>query len=192
MKSSPSSKRRLSVTSQLHQMQSENLFEASLMPLFSQPSAPSKESTNREDSLLIQIRDDINKMVKIPTSSSNSGKRSYSSRMQLNVFNDSNKSQSQRLGRKGAISKEQTKKQMTKSKFTGQSQFEEDIHGEISTTTNRLFANQLVKDSLERILYLWSIRMKNSDGKKQQDDGFPSTLMFSNTSSTSRYMVCVN
>ncbi len=180
--SKDTSKRKMSINSQLQQVQSENLFQASLMPLFSQPSAPQKQSTNREDSLLLQIREDINKMVKIPTcsSSNSSARQSKSSRK---IF--------KQPANKSSKSKQQRRRSTARGKFAFPSNFEEDIYGENSTTKNRLFANHIVKGSLERILYLWSIRIKGSDSKKKRADGFPSTLMFSNTSSTSRYMVCL-
>ena len=78
---SPNSTRRFSITSKLQKLQSDTLFQAALMPLFSQPSsagskgaASSLGSANntREDSLLLQIRHDINQMVKIPTNSASS------------------------------------------------------------------------------------------------------------------------
>lgn len=86
----------------------------SLPPLFhQQQKTDSKANSKREDSLLIQIRRDLNKMVSIPTNS-----------------------------------------QSKTSDLT-------DFHGENATTTNRLFVNVKIKASLERILYLWSVRIKD-------------------------------
>lgn len=181
---SPTVKQRLSVTSQLQKLQSDELFEASLMPLFSQPSSTSteKKSTTREDSLLIQIRHDINKMVKIPTSSSSSSSALNRHVSKLSLFKRS-------ISKNDRSNSNRTK---TKSKHGSTlSPYDDNIHGDSTTTTNRLFANPLVKSSLERILYLWSIRVKKDDKKKENNDGnlrSDDVVMFSNTSSTSRYI----
>ena len=53
-----------------------------------------------------------------------------------------------------------------------------DMNGSQKTTRNRLFSNALVKASLERILYLWSIRME-----EEEEDAKPAT----NTEYTTRY-----
>ncbi len=176
--------RRLSITSELQKLQSDALFEASLMPLFSQPSSTSteKKSATREDSLLIQIRHDINKMVKIPTSSSSSSSALNRPISKLFLFKRSS-------SKNDRFSTNRTK--TTSNHGSTLSPYDDNIHGNSTTTTNRLFANPLVKSSLERILYLWSIRVKKDDKKRENNDDdlrSDDVVMFSNTSSTSRYI----
>ena len=154
------------------------------MPLFSQPSSPpppNQLSDTREDSLLLQIRQDVNQMVKIPTSSSSSKTR------------DKSRQKHPKKNLPGRVkehmgfmkNKDKTKKSNQKN---NKSNHNNDINEENTTTTNRLFANPLVKNSLERILYLWSIRIKSD--KKKSDTHRRGSLkaIFSNASSTTRYI----
>ena len=100
-----------------------------LRPLLSQPSKQAEATISaRVDSLLLQIRQDINDMVEIPTTSA-------------------------------------SKLPVSKHKYTTAPSQASDFNGNSKTTTNRLFANKFVKESLERIIYLWSIRVddKNSE-----------------------------
>lgn len=186
------------------------------MPLFSQPSssAASKGSGQggandmREDSLLLQIRNDINQMVKIPTNSASSSSRSGRSRsrkrrQQRRRSNswDTSSTFSSPLEEQSSISSTPSSSPSIKSRKSKkqddnkkQSAFPshdaDDIHGENATTKNRLFSNPTVKSSLERILYLWSIKMKNTSSADAAAEGkyYRSTIMFSNTSPTSRYI----
>ncbi len=102
-----------------------------LLPLFSQPSNNHDDKVTvsaREDSLLLQIRRDINGMVEIPTQSSS---------------------------KTVAESKKSLKKMKSVTPTIS------DINGSSKTTTNRLFSNNLIKGSLERIIYLWSTRISD-------------------------------
>eukprot|EP00551_Chaetoceros_affinis_P009842 CAMPEP_0203685202 /NCGR_PEP_ID=MMETSP0090-20130426/48425_1 /ASSEMBLY_ACC=CAM_ASM_001088 /TAXON_ID=426623 /ORGANISM="Chaetoceros affinis, Strain CCMP159" /LENGTH=613 /DNA_ID=CAMNT_0050554389 /DNA_START=144 /DNA_END=1982 /DNA_ORIENTATION=+ len=233
---SPNSKRKFSITSKLQKIQSDTLFQASLMPLFSQPNTPGSKgsttashqgssiNTTREDSLLLQIRHDINQMVKIPTSSASSrGRRqkqtisrgkskskllsssprtTFSTRRKINLVEQQKiKSAVRRLSSSSSAdesssSSSSSTKSRNKKRSAFPSHYDDDIHGESATTTNRLFSNPIVKGSLERILYLWSIRMKNTNGSEkrhhklqsEEEKYYRSTMTFSNTSSTSRYI----
>jgi len=82
-----------------------------------------KGTVTREDSLLLQIRNDINTMVDIPIESQSQQKK----------------------GSKSAVASLGNFQTAT------------------CTTTNRSFANARVKSSLERILYLWSVRRSRSN-----------------------------
>uniref|UniRef100_A0A7S3V639 Rab-GAP TBC domain-containing protein n=1 Tax=Chaetoceros debilis TaxID=122233 RepID=A0A7S3V639_9STRA len=105
-----------------------------LLPLFSQSQSRSQrnldlESTSltREDSLLQQVRRDIDRMVKVPTSSiaaRKADKRSAPTSFPPNI---------------------------------------KDFNGESATTKNRLFSCKSIKESLERIIYLWCIRVEGND-----------------------------
>ena len=132
-----------------------------LLPLFSQPSKDTSKvtSASREDTLLLQIRKDIAHMVEIPiTSSSAKQKRSTTPRKKK-------KSQKgchcrERIGRgKGGT-------EMNTS----------DINGTTTTTTNRLFSNQVVKESLVRMIYLWSIRMDDIEPSPYTSRYVPSII----------------
>ena len=189
--SSPNGGGRKSMSSQLQKLQSDTLFQASLMPLFSQPSTTPKQkkNTTREDSLLLQIRHDINQMVKIPVSSSR--RKSSSSKWRA-------KSRDQRQATKNRTGKTllgylHMTKRLIKNKnnnnFTFPSHHEDDMHENNTTTTNRLFANSAVKSSLERILYLWSIRIKSQKHQHHGNETRNATgTMLSNTSTASRYI----
>ncbi len=110
----------------------KELSNQNLLPLFSQPHSQDKKDActkTRLDTLLLQIRYDIDQMVSVPTSSSAALKSS------------------KRL------------------EPTDEPPSVRDYNGKSATTKNRTFSNKLVKESLERIIYLWSIRVneKGSD-----------------------------
>ncbi len=104
----------------------KELSNQNLLPLFSQPHSQDKKEVcmkTRLDTLLLQIRHDIDQMVSVPTSSSAAFKSSK--RLEPTDVPPSVR----------------------------------DYNGKSATTKNRVFSNKLVKESLERIIYLWSIRV---------------------------------
>ena len=119
-----------------------------LLPLFSQPSkGPSQVTiTSREDTLLLQIRKDISDMVDIPTTSVSIAKQNQTNQTQ----NKNNQSQ----------------------KETNTLEF----NGSTKTTRNRLFSNKVVKESLERIIYLWSIRVEDEEPSAYSSRYLPSII----------------
>lgn len=123
--------------------QSHQHFERDIPPLFDNKensTLPDVESIDkREDSLLIQIRHDISKMVDIPTRSS-----VRSEPKKRGVYHFFHK-------RKG---KSNESDPYSFAQFMIQT----------STTKNRLFAQPRVKLMLERVTYLWSIQVDDMNG----------------------------
>ena len=144
-------------------LESTDSTDSYLLPLFSQTTKRNNESPNlsvREDSLLLQIREDLNSMVKVATKSSSISSHKKKS--------DTEKKPALLQIKKPALL--QKKKPSTPLDI-------KQIDGGHTTTNNRLFSNNLIKESLERIIYLWATR----NTEQSQHDIKPSEY-------TSRYI----